>query len=149
MPSQVPPIKFFHEELDKHFRFLAEEYGFVRAQDHLIEPRAIFQNADLDLWIGYDNGTYDAIFWLKKNVPWLLPHESKKFRIDDIVRLLAEGEFQRIQEHRSAGWMTAEQECQALFQYFARALNRHCESILRGDYQIFQQVYAQRKTVVQ
>ncbi len=149
MPSPVPSIIFFHQELEKHFRFLTDEFGFVRVHDHQIEPRAMFQNDDLDLWIGHENGMYDAIFWLKKNVPWLLPYESKLFRVDDIVRLLGEEEFRRIQGDRSVGGMTAEQECLAMFGYFTMVLKRQCESILRGDYQTLQQLHTRRKTVVQ
>ena len=149
MPSQVPPIRLFHRELAKHFRFLADEFGFERAMDYQIEPRAMFQSEDLDLWIGHENGRYDAVFCLKRNVPWLLPYESKLFRVDDIARLLSEQEFRRNQELRSAGGMSSEQECLAMFEYVAGVLKGHCEPILRGDYQILQQVFARRKTVVQ
>lgn len=148
MTYQVPPIGFFHQELNRYFRFLTDEFGFVRAQDHLIEPRAIFQNEDLDLWIGNDKGTYDAIFWLKKQMPWLLPYESKMFLLNDIVRLKAKEEFQGLQRRLSAGGMTSEQECSVMFQYFARSLTTHCIPILRGDYRLLQEVYVRRANIV-
>lgn len=149
MAYQVPPILFFHQQLEKHFRFLTDEFGFVKVNDYQIEPRAIFQNDDLDLWIGNDKGVYDAMFWLKTDVPWLLPYESKMFPVNDIVRMLAKDEFQALQAGLAKGGMTAEQECETMFRYFAESLKRHCVSIMRGDYQVLQQAYARRSNVVQ
>ncbi len=144
MAYQVPSITFFHQELEKHFRFLTDEFGLARVHDHSIELRAMFQNDELDLWIGNDRGTYDAIFWLKKSVPWLSPSESRMFLINDIVRLVAPEEFLSLQSQMHNGELTSEQECEIMFHYYARSLKRCCMPILQGSYQILEQLHARR-----
>lgn len=149
MSHQTPAVTFFQSEVEKQFSFLTDEFGFRRVNDHSIELRAMFQNDELDLWIGNDKGTYDAIFWLKKNVSWLRPYESRMFPLYDLLKLLAPEEIQSLRNTLHGQGVSPESECHAVLQFYARSLKHYCAPLLQGHYQVLEQVYARRVNLQQ
>ncbi|MEO7298679.1 MAG: hypothetical protein ABI042_08905 [Verrucomicrobiota bacterium] len=136
----------FTESICKHFDFLTRDYGFIRSN---ATPKVLPELGDSDdrvryegphifIWIGAGKGELDVVIFAKVHTTILRPAARRSFDLDKILLHVAPESLKSFPSTEMRGWIPDNYD--AILQFYAEALRKHCDYLLRMDMKLLEEV---------
>ena len=139
----------FSDCVRKHFDFLVQRYGFMRGGKPEILPElgdstasVRYDGPHLFLWIHLDKNEVVVTLFVKIHTSILRPAGRRSFSLDEILRLVAPESLSSLPASETP-W-SAPRNYEALLKFYAEALPKYCDALLRMDLKLIEEVCLRR-----
>ncbi|HMK34816.1 MAG TPA: hypothetical protein VK463_07110 [Desulfomonilaceae bacterium] len=138
----------FLESVREIYNFLVKDYGF-----HLMIPEwrtgletIIFQGPGYDIEIGWHKGQIDILFRVKLENSLFRPYISREFSFRETILFFSATAFN--DPPLMPPWTITSADAVPVLRYYAELIDKHCDSVLRGDLEVFETLTKKRRKIV-